>query len=51
MFEHVESGIASELHTYVAMDAPVKFAVIKLSNKTNKPRRLSLIWLLGTRAW
>jgi len=26
VFEHQEGGIASELFTYVAMDAPVKFA-------------------------
>ena len=53
VFEHVESGIASELHTYVAMDAPVKFAIIKLSNKTNKPRRLSLTgyWELVLGEW
>jgi cyclic beta-1,2-glucan synthetase len=32
VFEHYEAGIASELHTYVAMDAPVKFVVVKLRN-------------------
>jgi cellobiose phosphorylase len=53
VFEHVESGIASELHTYVAMDAPVKFVVIKLSNQSNKPRRLSLTgyWELVLGEW
>lgn len=53
VFEHIESGIASELHTYVAMDAPVKFAVIKLTNNSNKPRRLSLTgyWELVLGEW
>lgn len=53
VFEHTESGIASELHTYVAMDAPVKFAVIKLNNTSNKPRRLSLTgyWELVLGEW
>jgi cellobiose phosphorylase len=53
VFEHVESGIASELHTYVAMDAPVKFTIIKLTNNSNKPRRLSLTgyWELVLGEW
>lgn len=42
VFEHIEAGIASEFHTYVAMDVPVKFAVIKLKNQSDKTRRLSL---------
>lgn len=53
VFEHTEAGIYSALHTYVAMDAPVKFAVIKLSNKSNKPRRLSVTgyWELVLGEW
>ncbi|HEY0563602.1 MAG TPA: glucoamylase family protein [Methylophilus sp.] len=53
VFEHVESGIASSLHTYVAMDAPVKFVVIKLTNQSNKARRLSLTgyWELVLGEW
>ena len=53
VFEHVESGIASALHTYVAMDAPVKFVVIKLKNQSNKSRRLSLTgyWELVLGEW
>ena len=42
VFEHSESGIASELFTYVAMEAPVKFLVVKLRNNSRRPRRLSL---------
>ncbi len=51
VFEHTEHGIASELTVYVAMDAPVKFAVLKLRNLSGRPRRLSVTgyweWVLG----
>jgi len=51
VFEHTEHGIASELTVYVAMDAPVKFAVLKLRNISGRPRRLSVTgyweWVLG----
>jgi cellobiose phosphorylase len=42
VFEHYEAGIASEQFTYVAMDAPVKFVVIKLRNQSTRARSLSL---------
>ncbi|MDT3776672.1 glucoamylase family protein [Nitrospira sp. MA-1] len=53
VFEHHEAGIASELFTYVAMDAPVKFVVIKLRNHSKRPRRLSLTgyWELVLGEW
>ncbi len=51
VFEHTERGIISELWVYVAMDAPVKFAILKLRNVSGRPRRLSvtgyLEWVLG----
>ena len=51
VFEHTENGIASELWVYVAMDAPVKFTVLKLRNVSGRPRRLSVTgyweWVLG----
>jgi cellobiose phosphorylase len=51
VFEHTEYGIASELWIYVAMDAPVKFAVLKIRNVSGRPRRLSATgyweWVLG----
>ena len=51
VFEHTENGIASELWVYVATDAPVKFAVLKLRNVSGRPRRLSATgyweWVLG----
>jgi cyclic beta-1,2-glucan synthetase len=53
VFEHYQAGISSELFTYVAMDAPVKFAVIKLRNHSGRPRRLSLTgyWELVLGEW
>ena len=51
VFEHTENGIASELWVYVAMDAPVKFTVLKIRNVSGRPRRLSVTgyweWVLG----
>ena len=41
VFEHVESGIASELTVFVAADAPVKFMMLKLRNLSGEARRLS----------
>ncbi len=53
LFEHDESGIFSELSTYVAMDAPVKFVSVKLRNHSGRPRRLSLTgyWELVLGEW
>jgi cellobiose phosphorylase len=51
VFEHVENGIRSEVWVYVALDAPVKFTVLKLRNESGRPRRLSATgyveWVLG----
>ncbi|HUH59626.1 MAG TPA: glucoamylase family protein [Candidimonas sp.] len=53
VFEHYEAGIASELSTYVAMDAPVKFVVVKLHNQSKRARSLSLTgyWELVLGEW
>ncbi|MEQ1592557.1 MAG: glucoamylase family protein [Thiobacillaceae bacterium] len=53
VFEHYEAGIASELFTYVAMDAPVKFVVVKLRNHSGRARKLSLTayWELVLGEW
>lgn len=53
VFEHDEAGISSELFTYVAMDAPVKFLVIKLRNDSRRNRKLSLTsyWELVLGEW
>lgn len=51
VFEHAEHGIESELRMYVAIDSPVKFSVLSVSNRSDQPRRLSvtgyLDWVLG----
>ena len=51
VFEHTEEGIRSELCVYVAMDAPVKFSVLKLKNESGRYRKLSVTgyveWVLG----
>jgi len=51
VFEHREAGIDSELWVYVALDAPVKYMVLKLHNRSEQPRRLSATgyveWVLG----
>ncbi len=50
-FEHTENGIRSETWVYVALDASVKFTVVKLRNESGRPRRLSATgyveWVLG----
>jgi cellobiose phosphorylase len=51
VFEHTEDGIQSELWVYVAIDASVKFTVLKLKNVSGRPRRMSVTgyweWVLG----
>jgi cellobiose phosphorylase len=51
VFETRVGGIRSELWIYVAMDAAVKFSVLKLRNESGRPRRLSATgyveWVLG----
>ncbi len=42
VFEHNENGIISELWVYVAVDAAVKFLVLKIRNKSGRTRRLSV---------
>ena len=51
VFEHTEDGISSELSIYVSIHEPVKFAVFKIKNVSNRRRQLALIgyweWVLG----
>lgn len=51
VFEHSEAGIASELCTYVAPDAALKYSVLKVRNDSDVTRRLSATgyveWVLG----
>jgi cellobiose phosphorylase len=53
VFEHDQAGISSEMSTYVAMDAPVKFWVVKLRNHSRRSRQLSLTgyWELVLGEW
>ncbi len=50
-FEHLEDSIWSSLCLYVAIDAPVKFSVLTLRNRSDHRRNLSvtgyLEWVLG----
>jgi len=51
IFEHTERGIRSELTVYVALDAAIKFMVLKVRNESGRMRRLSATgyveWVLG----
>ena len=51
VFEHTEDGIASELWVYVALDASIKFSVLKVRNESGAARRMSATgyveWVLG----
>ncbi len=51
VFEHNEGGVISELWVYVALDAAVKFSVLKIRNLSGRVRRLSATayveWVLG----
>ena len=51
VFEHTENGIACELWIYVAINAPVKFSVLKMRNVSGRPRRVSVTgyweWVMG----
>jgi cellobiose phosphorylase len=51
VFEHVEDGIVSELTVYVALDASVKYSVLRVRNESDTVRKLSATgyveWVLG----
>ncbi|NRR32099.1 cyclic beta 1-2 glucan synthetase [Oxalobacteraceae bacterium] len=51
VFEHSEAAISTEMTTYVALDAPIKYTVIKVRNDSLVARRLSVTgyveWVLG----
>jgi cyclic beta-1,2-glucan synthetase len=51
VFEHTEDGISSELWVYVAIDASVKFTVLKVRNESGRSRSLSVTgyaeWVMG----
>jgi cyclic beta-1,2-glucan synthetase len=51
IFEHTYDGIVSELCLFVAIDEPVKFARLRITNRSGRPRRLTATgyweWVLG----
>src|SRR5450830_1212729 len=51
VFEHDREAIHSTLTTFVALDAPIKYSVVKLRNDSTVPRKLSVTgyveWVLG----
>lgn len=51
VFEHAAHGIHSELTSFVALDAPLKYTVLRVRNDSSAPRRLSatgyVAWVLG----
>jgi cellobiose phosphorylase len=51
VFEHSENGIASALCSYVALDASIKYSVLRIRNDSDLTRRLSATgyveWVLG----
>jgi len=51
IFEYTEDGISCELCVYVAIDAPVKFARFRITNRSGRTRQLSVTgyweWVLG----
>ena len=51
VFEQAVAGIRTELTVYVALDAPVKFSLLKVRNESGQARRLSATgyveWVLG----
>ncbi|MCE3263396.1 MAG: NdvB [Pseudoduganella sp.] len=50
-FEYAEAGIGSSMTTFVALDAPVRYTVIRVRNQSEVPRKLSVTgyveWVLG----
>ena len=50
-FSRAARGVAQELAVFVAREAPVKLSLLTLTNRSDRPRRLSLFayneWLLG----
>jgi cyclic beta-1,2-glucan synthetase len=42
VFEHTSHGVSQELLMFVPVDAPVKISVLRLRNRTDRTRRLSV---------
>ena len=52
VFEHIEDGIHSELWVYVALNANIKYSVLKVRNESGFTRHLSATgyveWIMGS---
>ncbi|MBI3468568.1 MAG: cyclic beta 1-2 glucan synthetase [Planctomycetes bacterium] len=42
IFDYTEEGLTTELCVYVATDAPVKFYKLKITNRSGRPRQLTV---------
>ncbi|MEJ7616441.1 MAG: hypothetical protein WKF30_05600 [Pyrinomonadaceae bacterium] len=42
VFEHTSHGISQELLMFVPLDSPVKISLLRLRNRTDRRRRLSV---------
>ncbi|MEO7393466.1 MAG: glucoamylase family protein, partial [Chitinophagaceae bacterium] len=51
IFEHSEDGIETEMNVYTDIEQPIKFIVLKVHNKSDRKRRISVSgyveWVLG----
>ncbi|WP_079217757.1 GH36-type glycosyl hydrolase domain-containing protein [Herbaspirillum robiniae] len=51
VFEHYEDGLTSELTVYVALDAAIKYSILRVRNESGRQRQLSATgyveWVLG----
>ena len=51
IFDHTEDGITTELCIYVSIDEPIKYARLKITNRSGRQRRLAATgyweWVLG----
>ncbi len=51
IFEHSETGIISETTVYLDIESNIKFIVLKIKNRSGRPRKLSIMayaeWVLG----
>ncbi|QNA90691.1 hypothetical protein G4G28_23200 [Massilia sp. Dwa41.01b] len=52
IFEHEAHGIASTMTSFVALEAPLRYTVLRVRNDSDAPRQLSITgyveWVLGT---
>ncbi len=51
IFEYEDDGIVTELCVYVAIDAPIKFSKLRITNRSGRSRQISVTgyweWVLG----